>query len=163
MRVNPMNLQAFTMYGRQEPDANTRVRAGVGVIVVDAMGRILLERRSDNGLWGLPGGAIHPGESVREAALREVKEETGLDIRITSLLGVYSEPTGRIVTYPDNGDVVHLVDIVFTAEFFSGKLAVSQESLELSFFSPEALPRAVVPPALQPIDDFIQGRSHNIR
>jgi 8-oxo-dGTP pyrophosphatase MutT (NUDIX family) len=158
-----MNRKASAMYDRKEPSANTRVRAGVGVIVVNSLGRILLERRSDNGLWGLPGGAIHPGESVREAALREVKEETGLDIRITSLLGVYSEPNGRIVTYPDNGDVAHLVDIAFTAEIVSGELTVSRESLELKFFSLEALPMEIVPPALQPIEDFIKGRSYNIR
>lgn len=158
-----MNPRALAMYGRKEPDAHTRVKAGVGVIVVDPLGKILLERRSDNGLWGLPGGAIHAGESVREAALREVKEETGLNIRITSLLGVYSEPNGRIVTYPDNGDVAHLVDIAFTAEIVSGQLTVSRESLELNFFSLDALPLEIVPPAVQPIEDFINGRSYNIR
>lgn len=114
-------------------------------------------------MWGLLGGAINPGESVRETTLREAKEETGLNIRITSLLGVYSESNGRIVTYPDNGDIAHLVDIAFTAEIVSGELTVSSESLELKFFSPDSLPIEIVPPALQPIEDFINGRSCNIR
>lgn len=91
-------------------DANTQVRVGVGVIVRSDSGRILLEKRSDCGWWGLPGGRIEPGESVEQAAIRKVKEETGLDVEIIRLLGVYSEPAERIVTYPDN--VVHLIDIL---------------------------------------------------
>lgn len=157
-----MNPNAATMYAPKKPDANTRVKAGVGVIVVDDAGSILLERRSDNGMWGLPGGAIEAGESVRQAALREVQEETGLHIQITGLLGVYSEPAGRIVTYPDNGDVAHLVDIALIAEIISGKLILSRESLELRFFSLNSLPPEIVPPAQQPIQDFIQGRMGTI-
>ena len=119
-----MHPKALTMYARKEVDAHTRVKAGVGVVIIDGQGRILLERRSDNGMWGLPGGSIEPGESVCDTALREVKEETGLEIRITGLLGVYSEPAGRIVTYPDKGDVAHLVDIALTAEIASGELTL---------------------------------------
>ncbi len=158
-----MNPKALAMYARKEVDAQTRVKAGVGVVVIDDRGRILLERRSDNGMWGLPGGAIEPGESVSDTALREVKEETGLNIRITGLLGVYSEPAGRIVTYPDKGDVAHLVDIALTAEIASGKLTLSSESLDLQFFSPHALPAEIVPPALKPLEDFIKGRKGNLR
>jgi 8-oxo-dGTP pyrophosphatase MutT (NUDIX family) len=157
-----MNANGLDMYAPKRPDANTRVKAGVGVIVVDAAGRILLERRSDNGWWGLPGGSIEAGESVRQAALREVLEETGLHIRITGLLGVYSEPAGRIVTYPDNGEVAHLVDIALTAEIVSGELMVSCESLDLKFFPPVSLPPEIVPPARQPIQDFIDRRTGNI-
>jgi len=157
-----MNSNASNMYAPKKPDANTRVKAGVGVIVVDEAGSILLERRSDNGMWGLPGGAIEAGESVRQAALREVQEETGLHIRITGLLGVYSEPAGRIVTYPDKGDVAHLVDIAVIAEMISGKLTLSRESLELRFFPLDSLPPEIVPPAQQPIQDFVQGRMGTI-
>ena len=74
------------MYANQVIDPDIiRVKVGVGVIVVDDSGEILLEKRRDNGMWGLPGGGIEPGESVYETALREVKEETGLDIEITGL------------------------------------------------------------------------------
>jgi ADP-ribose pyrophosphatase YjhB (NUDIX family) len=157
-----MNPNGFNMYAPKRPDANTRVKAGVGVIVLDPAGRILLERRSDNGWWGLPGGAIEAGESVRQAALREVREETGLEVCITGLLGVYSEPAGRIVRYPDNGDVAHLVDIALTAEIVSGKLTVSSESLDLKFFPPDSLPPEIVPPARQPLRDFMSRRTGNI-
>ena len=90
-----------------------------------------------------------------EAAVREVKEETGLTITITRLLGVYSEPTDRIVTFPDN--VVHLVDIVLEATVVSGELSCSSESETLQFFNPSALPAEsyIVPPARLPLRNVI--------
>lgn len=151
------------MYGNKAADAQTRVKLGVGVFVVDRLGRILLEKRSDSGMWGLPGGAIDPGESIHQAALREVKEETGLEVRTIRLIGVYSEPSQRIVVYPDNGDVRHLVDITLEAEIISGELTISPESLELRFFPLDALPSEIVPPAVQPIKDYTQGLTGVIR
>jgi 8-oxo-dGTP pyrophosphatase MutT (NUDIX family) len=132
-------------------------------LVLDALGRILLEKRSDSGLWGLPGGGIEPGESIIQAAVREVNEETGLVIEVHRLLGVYSEPEDRIVTFLDNGDVVHLVDIVLEARIISGDLACSSESEELRFFLPDNLPDAVAPPAKAPIRDFVEARIGTIR
>lgn len=151
------------MYAKKAADANTRVRVGVGVIVLDSRGWILLEKRSDCGMWGLPGGRIEPGESVTEAAVREVKEETGLNVEITRLLGVYSEPESHIVTFLDNGDVVHLVDILLEAKIISGELSISSESEALHFFNPTALPSDIVPPALAPLQDFLQGKTGTIR
>lgn len=144
------------MYTQKTADPNACVRVGVGVIVLDIRGWILLEKRSDCGLWGLPGGKIEQGESVKEAALREVKEETGLNIEITKLLGVYSEPKSqRIVTFPDNGDVVHLIDIILEAKIVSGELTISPESEDLQFFDSQNLPKEIVPPATAPLQDFI--------
>lgn len=151
------------MYGNKAADAQTRVKLGVGVFVMDRLGRILLEIRSDSGMWGLPGGAIDPGESIHQAALREVKEETGLEVRIIRLIGVYSEPSQRIVVYPDNGDVRHLVDITLEAEIISGELTISPESLELRFFPLDALPAEIAPPAVQPMKDYTQGLTGVIR
>lgn len=148
------------MYSTTITRPDTKVKAGVGVIITDEEGRILLEQRRDNGMWGLPGGGIEPGESVFVAALREVKEETGLNVLITGLLGVYSDPAeGRIVTYPDNDDVAQLVDTVLTAEPMGGSLTISRESLRLDFFNPEALPTDIVPPATRPIRDFLTKRT----
>lgn len=158
-----MNPIAERMYAKKAADANTRVRVGVGVIVLDSRGWILLEKRSDCGMWGLPGGRIEPGESVTEAAVREVKEETGLNVEITRLLGVYSEPESHIVTFLDNGDVVHLVDILLEAKIISGELSISSESEALHFFNPTALPSDIVPPALAPLQDFLQGKTGTIR
>jgi len=148
------------VYSNQVIDPHiTYVKVGVGVIVVDDNERVLLEKRSDNGMWGLPGGGIEPGEAVCETALREVREETGLDIEITGLVGVYSEPwAGRIVTYPDNGDIRHLVDIVLIAEMISGEMVISSESLDLRFFNPDSFPTKLVPPAKKPLRDFVAGK-----
>jgi len=159
-----MNPESMKMYADSVTDPNTRVKVGVGIVITDSHGRILLERRSDNGIWGLPGGAIEPGESVIETAVREAKEETNLDIRITGLVGVYSEPSaGRIVTYPDNGDVAQLVDVVLTAEIESGEISISTESLCLKFFNPDSFPVDIVPPAVQPLQDFFDRKMCRIR
>ncbi len=157
-----MNPIAEKMYAKKAADANTRVRVGVGVIVLDSRGWILLEKRSDCGIWGLPGGRIEPGESVKAAAVREVYEETGLTVEITKLLGVYSEPESRIVTFLDNGDVVHLVDVLLEAKILSGALTISSESEELQFFPPDNLPPDLVPPGVAPLRDFIEGLTGTI-
>jgi len=156
-----MRLSPETMYADRQADAQTIVRLGVAVIVRDDRGRILLERRSDCGWWGCLGGRVEAGESVEEAALREVQEETGLTIRITGFVGLYSEPAGRIVTYPDN--VVQLVDAAVTAEIVSGDLTISPESEELRFFLPQELPADIVPPARRLLQDAIEGLSGVLR
>ena len=156
-----MNPTAQKMYAKKIADVDTRVRAGVGVIIRDDRGWILLEKRSDNGMWGVPGGRIEPGESVTEAALREVEEETGLAVKIIGLHGVYSEPSERIVTFPDN--VVQLVDVVLEARIISGKLSCSSESEKLQFFDPAALPVDLAPPARGPLQDLANGVSGVIR
>jgi 8-oxo-dGTP pyrophosphatase MutT (NUDIX family) len=145
---------AHGMYAQKEVNSNTRVRAGVGIVIRNAEGAILLERRSDNGFWGLPGGRIEPGESILQTALREAKEETGLTITLTRLLGVYSGPEYRIVTFPDN--VAQLVDILLEAVIVAGELVCSSESTELRFFHPEDFPPEVeiVPPARLPLWDI---------
>lgn len=158
-----MKPQSTSMYARKEADASTEIKVGVGVFIIDNQDRILLERRSDSGMWGLPGGRIEPGESILQAALREVKEETGLKVRITRLIGVYSEPLGRIVTYPDNGDVRHLVDIILEARIAEGELTISPESLELHFFPTDSLPPDIAPPAIKPVQDYVNRLSGVIR
>ena len=159
--IELMNPIGEGMYAEKVADANTRVRAGVGIILRDGLGRILLEKRSDCGRWGLPGGRIEPGESIIEAAIREMKEETGLTVEIACLLGVYSGPSDRIVTYPD--DVVQLIDIMLEATMVGGELSCSSESEDLRFFDPAALPSDLVPPAKAPLEDVIKGLRGIIR
>ncbi len=150
-----MNEVIPPLYIPRPADANTIVRLGVGVIILNPVGEILLEQRSDCGWWGVPGGRVEPGESIAQTVQREVYEETGLTIEITGLLGVYSGPAERIVTYPDN--VVQLVDVVLVTRLVGGVLTLSHESLALQFFSPAHLPTDIVPPARQPLADFIAG------
>jgi 8-oxo-dGTP pyrophosphatase MutT (NUDIX family) len=151
------------MFNQKIADANTIIRTNVAVLVRDRRGQIMLEKRRDCGMWCVPGGRIEPGESIRQTAIREILEETGFQIRITRLLGVYSGPGDRIVKYPDN--VIQSVDILVEAEVVSGILAISSESEEIKFFSLADLPHIseIIPPARQVIDDIVHDRVGVIR
>jgi ADP-ribose pyrophosphatase YjhB (NUDIX family) len=120
------------------------IRPGVAAVIFDGE-RVLLQRRDDNGRWGLPGGGVDPGESVRTAIVREVREETGLDVEPLRLIGVYSDPANhQVITYPD-GNVIHYVSAVFECAIRGGTLACGAESLDLGFFAPDALPEDTLP------------------
>jgi ADP-ribose pyrophosphatase YjhB (NUDIX family) len=118
--------------------ARAPLRLTVGCVLRDAEGRVLLMRRSDNGLWGLPGGGVEPGESVAEAVAREVYEETGLTIRPRRLVGVYSDPN-RIVRYAD-GNEYQPVALNFLCELVEGTPRPSDEALAVEWFPADALP-----------------------
>src|ERR671925_234126 len=92
------------------PPANSLVVA-VAVLVRDDEGRLLMIQRSDNQLWALPGGAQDIGETTREAAIREVHEETGISIEITGISGIYADPR-HVIAY-DDGEVRQEFSIVF--------------------------------------------------
>jgi len=148
-------MDVTQMYGTALPDDGAAVRFGVGVIVINDAGMVLLELRSDCSAWGLPGGRLEAGESIVEAGKREVHEETGLEVDITGLVGVYSQPeAGRIVRYPEAAESVQLVDVVLTAAISGGAMRTSQESLDLQFFPCDKLPEPIVPPAHKPLRDF---------
>lgn len=117
------------------------LKAGVAVIILNEENQVLLQKRADVGLWGIPSGHIEIGETVSEAAIREVKEETNLDIRIKKLIGVYSDPHSQVFAYP-NGKVVHFITTCFLAEITGGDLRChSDESLEIKFFGQQNLPQ----------------------
>src|SRR5690242_15704838 len=86
------------------------VRPSVSAVIFDRRRRLLLQQRSDGGQWGLPGGSVEIGESVSDAVVREVREETGLMVTPRRLVGVYSDPAFQIWRYPD-GNVWHYVKI----------------------------------------------------
>lgn len=111
------------------PKANNMVPS-VNVVVANEEGEILLIRRSDNDNWALPGGAIDIGESLAQAAVRETKEETGLDCEITGLVGIYTDP-GHIILYTSNGEARQEFSIVLTARAVSGQPTPSDESTEV--------------------------------
>ncbi|MGE5851209.1 MAG: NUDIX domain-containing protein [Candidatus Methylomirabilota bacterium] len=120
------------------------LRPGVAAVIQNGSGQILLQRRSDNGLWGLPGGSVEIGESVRGAIVREVREETGLSVEVVRLIGVYSDPRIQIVRYPD-GNVVHYISTLFACRILAGELQTGDETLDLRFHDPADLPDDLVP------------------
>ncbi|GLU49001.1 NUDIX hydrolase [Nocardiopsis ansamitocini] len=108
------------------PAPNSTVVAA-SAAVFDSKGRLLMQRRVDNGLWALPGGVLEPTESLPEAAVRKTREETGIDIEITGLVGTYTDPR-HIIAYTD-GEVRRQFNICFRGRPVGGLLAVSDESV----------------------------------
>lgn len=111
------------------PEPNSMVPS-VNVVVANDAGEILLIRRSDNGNWALPGGAIDLGESVAQAAIRETNEETGIDCEVTGLVGIYTDPK-HIILYTSNGEVRQEFSIVLIARPTGGTPTPSDESTEV--------------------------------
>jgi 8-oxo-dGTP pyrophosphatase MutT (NUDIX family) len=122
------------------PKANSLVPAA-SVVVVDDAGRVLLQRRTDNGMWALPGGKMELGESLAECGIRETLEETGLDIEITGIVGTYTNPA-HVFAY-DDGEVRQEFSICLLGRPTGGQLQTSDESHEVAWFTPaetDALP-----------------------
>lgn len=127
-------------------------------VIRDQAGRVLLIRRGDGRGWSLPGGFVEPGERIADAVVREVREETGLEVEPTRLVGVYSDPAFTCITYP-NGDQVHFVSTTFECRVVGGQLGPDgEESLEVAYFSADALPRQLVCDHAQRIRDALDGR-----
>ncbi len=112
------------------PRANSLVPAA-SVVVVDSDGRVLLQRRTDNGMWALPGGGMEIGESIADCARREVAEETGLAVELLGIVGIYSDP-GHVFAY-DDGEVRQEFSVCFHARPTGGTLTTSDESHEVRF------------------------------
>lgn len=102
------------------------IHPGARIIVENAAGQILMIRRRDNGGWGLPAGGLEEKETIQECIIREVKEETGLDILALQVIGVSSNPSRETVQYP-NKDVVQYFNIEFYSNKFSGEIGVLDE------------------------------------
>ncbi len=109
------------------------------IVVTNSKGEILLQKRSDNNMWGLPGGALELGESFEEAAHREVLEETGYKVEIKSMIGVFSK---YFHTYP-NGDEAQTISVAYEAEIIEDEcqVATDSETLGLKFIDPKEVPK----------------------
>jgi 8-oxo-dGTP diphosphatase len=117
----------------------------VAAVVRDEAGRVVLIRRGDGAGWSLPGGMMELGERLDQCLVREVQEETGLDVEPVRLIGVYSDPFVNHITYP-NGDQIHIVSATFECRVVGGQLRPDgDESLEVAYFAPNALPETLVP------------------
>jgi 8-oxo-dGTP pyrophosphatase MutT (NUDIX family) len=111
-----------------------KLRVGCSATIFDEnREKVLLTQRTDNGRWCLPGGRMESGESAAEACEREVWEETGLKVRVTRLIGVYSNPD-QLVIYPD-GNKAFFVVMNFEVEILQGELGISDETTAFGYFS----------------------------
>lgn len=134
------------------------LRIGCSAVIFDAAReKVLLVRRHDNEMWGLPGGQMQAGESVAEACSREVLEETGLQVRVARLISVFSNPH-RCIVYGD-GRSAQAVVLTFEAEPAGGALQLSNETAAFGYFSLEEIQRLpLLDNHLERINDAFAGQ-----
>jgi ADP-ribose pyrophosphatase YjhB (NUDIX family) len=118
------------------PKPNSLVPAA-SAIVTNERGEILMQRRVDNNFWALPGGTMDFGETIVQTAEREVREETGLDVRVDGIIGTFSDPR-HIIEYSD-GEVRQQFNVCFHASLMGGELRASEESTEVRWIPPDEL------------------------
>jgi len=140
------------------PDPAQTRRTAADAVVFDDAGRILLQHRADFDMWGLPGGSIEAGETLNDAIVREVKEESGLDVEVVKLIGAYSEPEYTTTRYPD-GNVVHYVSLTLECRVTGGSLRPQRgESKAVQFFDTHDLPEPLLRDHLPRIRDALARR-----
>jgi len=124
----------------KEVSPNSITFVGVGALVI-SNGQVLLEQRADCGLWSVPGGRVDPGENITMTAIREVKEETNLDVNIQGLFAIYSDPKyGTVRKFAEDNFSKQCVDIIMLAFPTSFDIKKSDESLDVRFFDIDNLP-----------------------
>ena len=138
---DPQDGFAWVTYERAVPRATlvlgdrvgrgARAKIGASVAVIQD-GRLLVTRREDNSLWCLPGGGIDPGETFAEAAIREAYEETGIQVEVESLIGVYTDPD---IVIRSRGGSAHtqIYGVCFRARLVSGTPGLSEEVTEVAW------------------------------
>jgi 8-oxo-dGTP pyrophosphatase MutT (NUDIX family) len=153
-------------HDEQAPKPNSLVPAA-GVLAVDEQGRLLLQRRRDTGDWAIPMGRMELGETPAQCAVRETLEETGVEVEVTGLLGIYSDP-GYIVAYDDHedpsrfGEVRQEFEITLIGRPVAGEPTENEEADAVRWFLPEELPALNIHPRMQQqIGDYLAGvRAH---
>lgn len=116
------------------PEPNSLVPAA-NVIVENDDGHLLMIRRTDSGNYAFPGGAMELGETIADTAVREAKEETGYDVKVTGLVGIYTSP-GHLVEYTSDGEVRQEFAIVFSGLVVGGAARVNAEASEVAWVEP---------------------------
>jgi ADP-ribose pyrophosphatase YjhB (NUDIX family) len=139
------------------PKANSIVPS-VTAIVPNERDELLLVHKTDNDLWALPGGAMDVGEFMAETVVREVKEETGIDVAVTGVVGIYTNPN-HVMAY-DDGEVRQQCSICFTTRMLGGQLATSSETSEVAWIAPGRLDSLNMHPSMRlRIDHYLERRS----
>lgn len=152
-----MDTPEFILSLRQKIGHDLLWLPGVSIVVVDADGKVLLARRSDNGHWGVISGIPDPGEQPAQAAMRECLEETGVAAEV---LGVASVSAGGPMAFP-NGDKCAFMDMTFAARPLDDAAMAhpaDDESTEVGWFSPDELPEpllATTPGRMQAALDWL--------
>jgi len=128
------------------PKANS-IAIAVSAFILDGTDRLLVIRRSDNDRYAIPGGQLELGETLTQAVVREVEEETGIDVNATDVIGLYSNPN-HVMAY-DNGEVRQEFSICFRARPVGGELRTSDESREVFWAERNQLPILNIHPSIR--------------
>jgi ADP-ribose pyrophosphatase YjhB (NUDIX family) len=128
------------------PKANN-IAVAVTAFILDEDDRVLMIRRTDSGLYSIPGGGQEVGETIRQTVIREVKEETGIDVEPLRVIGIYSDPE-HVIGYTD-GEVRQEFSICFTARMTGGQLATSDESSEVLWIARDDLDALNIHPSIR--------------
>ena len=115
--------------------------------------KILLQRRTDNGKWGFIGGLVEMNETYEQAALREIREETGLEVRLENFLGIFHNHN----MVWSNGDAAHVISAMYTACIVSGEPRIDEESYELRFFGADEMPELFAEDHIAALQAYRQG------
>jgi 8-oxo-dGTP diphosphatase len=124
----------------------TQFIIGIFGLIFDEQDRVLLCHRCDYDLWNLPGGGLEDGETPWNGLVREVKEETGLDVAIENLAGVYSKT--------DKNEIV----FNFRCRVIGGELTLNDEADRLEYFSFDEIPSNTSPKQVERIKDALQQK-----
>lgn len=148
-------MPSYLHWIRQHVGHRKMLMVCASACIRDDAGRLLWQCRADSGWWGLPGGVLELDESLPECVVREVREETGLEVEPTRLVGIYSSPDFDVI-YPD-GDQVQQVTVCFECSVSSGgQTADNDETLDLAWFDVEA-PPPTAPWYTAMVDDLASG------
>jgi ADP-ribose pyrophosphatase YjhB (NUDIX family) len=148
----------YDSLGRPLDKMPDKIHPGTNAVLINETNQVLLHRRSDNGVWALPGGAMEIAETAEQCVVRETFEETGLHVVVKRLVGVYSDPKNYCILRYPSGYTVHYVIMLFEVERVGGELQISDESTDLRFFDVAKLPEDILPSARIRIDDTLKGQ-----
>ena len=137
----------------QDPDAPkpTSRKPSASVLVRDESGRVLLLRRPDNDLWTIPTGGLKKGETITECGIRECREETGVDIEVTGLVGVFTTPD-HVIEYRKGKKVKEVrqpVNVCLHARPIGGEVTTTDEASAVRWVGPDDLGGYDIHPALR--------------
>lgn len=132
---------------------NQKIILNCAIGIVEQDGKILFQHRSDNNKWGLVGGLLELNETYLEAAIREIKEETGLCVKPKYFLGIYHNHNMEW----SNGDKAHTIGAFYVFEIVGGNLRIDEESLELKFFSKEEIPELFAEDHIEALKAYFNG------
>ena len=132
----------------QDPQAPgpTSRKPSASVFVTDNDGAILMIRRTDTGKWTIPTGGLKKGETIRQCAVRECREETGLTVEVTGLVGVFSTPD-HVIAYGD-GEVRQPVNVCLRARVTGGIAAPANEASDVRWVEPDQIAGYDIHPAI---------------